>query len=114
MSLKKILFGLAIVVSTSAFSQKWIDNQVKNEVVKTNKQLSATDAKLVLTTEQTEKVSAIIKEFVLIRSEKGKKIKDKKELWTALKPELKEKNNKISEVLTPEQNDALKAAWRKK
>ncbi|MGY6647343.1 hypothetical protein [Wenyingzhuangia sp. IMCC45574] len=113
MNVKKLVLGLALVVSTSVFSQKWIDNQVNNELAKTNKMLTETDKALVLTEEQTVKIKAIYKEFALIRAEKGKTIKDKKELWAALKPQLKEKNTKVNELLSEEQKQALRQAWRK-
>lgn len=112
MSLKRILFALAFVVSTSMFSQKWIDNQVKNEIAKTNKQLAQTSESLKLNEEQTTKVSDIYREFILVKHEKAKEIKDKKELWKALKPQLKVKNNKVKELLSQEQIKALRNAWR--
>lgn len=108
-----MLLGFALVISTSVFSQKWIDNQVKHEVAKTNKQLAQTNESLTLNEEQSTKVSEIYREFILIKEEKSKDIKDKKELWTALKPQIKIKNEKVKALLSDEQNKALKAAWMK-
>lgn len=114
MKLKKLAIVFLFITSTSAFSQKWVNNQVATEIAKTNKQLAATDQALVLTTEQKEKVSEIYKNFVLQKTEKSKTIKDKKELWKALKPELNERNQKVKELLSEEQNKAIRNYWRNK
>ncbi|NJB82760.1 hypothetical protein [Wenyingzhuangia aestuarii] len=114
MNLKSILLGISLIVSTSVFSQKWIDNQVNKEVEKTNNMLAETDKALVLTEEQEKTLRTLNREFFLLRDEKAKTIKNKNELWKSLSPELKVKNQKIKEILSTEQNKALRTAWAKK
>ena len=91
MNLKKRILLLALIMtSTFTFGQKSIDDQVNHLTEKVNTRLTETNDNLKLSENQVTKVNELHKEFVLVRNEKSKKIKDKKKLWKAVYPKLKE------------------------
>lgn len=104
MNLKKcILLLVLILISTFTFGQKSIDDQVNDLTQKVNIRLTETNDHLKLSEDQETQVNELHKEFVLVKNEKRKKIKDEKKLWKALYPKLKETNNAIKALLTEDQ-----------
>ena len=104
MNLKKCILLLALIMtSTFTFGQKSIEDQVSNLTQKVNVRLTEKNDSLKLSEDQETQVNELHKEFVLVKNEKGKKIRDEKKLWKALYPKLKETNSAIKELLTAEQ-----------
>ncbi len=104
MNLKKCILLLALIMtSTFTFGQKSIDDQVSNLTEKVNVKLTETDNNLKLSENQETQVNKLYKEFVLVKNEKSKNIKDKKKLWKAVYPKLKETNNAIKKLLSKAQ-----------
>ncbi|MGY6647346.1 hypothetical protein [Wenyingzhuangia sp. IMCC45574] len=119
MNFKKIVFALALVVSTTAFSQKWAENMGKKLATKLNTTLVTSSEELKLTEDQTSKIAAIYTNLMIIKSDaKTKMTKEgtftKKAHWKATFPQQKEANVAIRALLTQPQKKAFNESLQKK
>jgi hypothetical protein len=111
MYFKNIFFSIVflLVIPSGVFAQKWVDNQVNNLTYKVNTKLIASNENLKLSEEQELQVRILYKQFILYKSEKGKSIQDKNELWEAIKPKFQETNKAVKSILSSEQLAAYNA-----
>ncbi|WP_010136420.1 hypothetical protein [Ochrovirga pacifica] len=119
MNLKKIVFVVCLIVSTTAFSQKWAVKQAEKLTEKLNTTLVATNSNLKLSAEQSEKITDIYKNLMVKKSEVKLKMEKegtftKKDFWKATFPQTKEANQVIRTLLTQPQKKAFNESLQKK
>lgn len=118
MNFKKILFVFAFIISTTAFSQKWADDQAIKLTSELNTTLVSSNDDLQLTEEQNTKIKDVYKNLMLEKSKVHVQMKkegtfNKQAFWKATFPQQKAANQKIREILSVAQKQAFNASLQK-
>ncbi|NJB82755.1 hypothetical protein [Wenyingzhuangia aestuarii] len=118
MNFKKILFVFAFIISTTAFSQKWAEDQGQKLTDKLNTTLVSTNDDLKLTIEQASKIKDVYTNLMVEKSKVNVQMKkegtfNKQAFWKATFPQQKAANQKIREILSVAQKQAFNASLQK-